>query len=147
VDGHMPQAVKCPACGANGTAQANAAIRESLGTAAPPVETPPPTPVAKPGALRLNVHHPAETPASHAAPVSATNRPYPGAVPVGDASSVWKERGKKAVQLAWKGVLLLLCAIAMLAGFGGKKGKRLRLLTRITSSVIRANASTDELEE
>ena len=95
----------------------------------------------------MNVHHPAETPASHAAPVSATNRPYPGAVPVGDASSVWKERGKKAVQLAWKGVLLLLCAIAMLAGFGGKKGKRLRLLTRITSSVIRANASTDELEE
>jgi hypothetical protein len=164
VDGHMPQAVKCPVCGANGTAQANAAIREALGIAdRPPVATvsaetvpaeptpapAPSAPAAKPGAVRLSVQRPAAAPASHGEAVTVASFRPGAAAPVAQEASasggtVWAARGKKALQLAWKGVLVLLCGLAMLAGFGGKKGRGLRAVTRIASSVIRANAADDE---
>ena len=174
VDGHMPQPVKCPACGANGTAQANAAIREGLGIAAPapapipvpaPVVTPPvhamptapTTPVAKPPPVRLSVQRPEPAP-SHAQPAHASGQGYPGAVSIGgiqgagggggeSEGSVWAARSKKLLHLAWKGALILLCGLVMLAGFGGKKGKRFRLLAKVTSSVIKANASDEDEEE
>jgi len=64
VDGHMPQAVKCPSCGADGTLAANQVIAQILAMA-------PPAPVAAPvaqvpstaGAMRIAVSAAAAAPA------------------------------------------------------------------------------------
>ena len=157
VNGHMPQPVKCPSCGANGTTSANAAIREALGIAPPAIEAVPVAPVVAaaptistpPPQVRLSVSRPAATPAAE----EPTPQHYPGAVSLGGipargaaaegSSSVWGDRGKKALQLAWKGVLILLCIGAMLMGFGGKKGKRVRFLAKITSAIMKSDAKED----
>lgn len=164
VDGHMPQAVKCPSCGANGTAQANAVIREALGIAPPPethssvgqscrsatpsaspVATPVPTPVPQP-ALRVSIPRPAPAPA-------VADAVHIGGIPAAGSSSgprtqsVWAARGKKALALVGKGIAVLLCILAMLAGFGGKKGRGLRVLTRLALGVFRANKAAADDEE
>jgi hypothetical protein len=131
IDGHMPRAVKCPECGVDGTAKANAAIREALGASpAEPAATPAPAP--RPSALRINVHQPA--PAA-AAPV----HPYAATPAIPDTGFRWKEHGKKALAVVWKGLILLLCLAAMLVGFGGKKGKRVRFLAKITAAIFQSD--------
>ena len=143
VNGHMPVAVKCPSCGTDGTAKANVVIRDNL--SAIPSEAPA---AAEASPLRLNVHRPAAAPEAVAAP-SPGGR-YHGAVPVAglNASGNGNGKAKKVLAAVWKGVLVLLCVAAMLAGFGGKKGKRVRFLGKLTSMIIRgdANADADEAE-
>lgn len=74
VNGRMPGTVQCPACGADGTAAANANIAGQLGAA--PVTTPPPVavlnlppPTAAPSAVRISSAQ--ETPPPEQAPVAA----------------------------------------------------------------------------
>ena len=145
VDGHMPQAVKCPACGAPGTAQANAAIQEALGIPAAATEVPPPpqaAPVPQPGRLRISAQHAAPAPVPIAS--AASGHGYTGNALSAGSNPVWKERGKKVLLLAGKGLILLLCLGAMLIGFGGKKGKRVRFAAKLISAVFRSDADTEE---
>ena len=68
VDGHMPGAVACPACGADGTRAAEEIIQGSL-IAMPP----PPKPAAKP-TVRIRV--PSAPPAAEAAPSAGTGASF-----------------------------------------------------------------------
>jgi hypothetical protein len=140
IDGHMPQPVKCPACGAHGTAQANAAIQEALTGA--PVQAPAAAVAPAASRLRISVQQPASA-SPVATPAYQPGHLHAGSHAMGDASSVWKERGKKGLALLGKGVALLLILIAMLLGFGGKKGKRVRFLAKLTSMVLRSDEDSD----
>jgi len=71
----------------------------------------------------------------------------PSTSPSSDAPAVWAGRGKKVLTLAWKGVLILLCIVAMLAGFGGKKGKRLRMVARLASAIMKSNNAGDDEDQ
>ena len=82
VDGHMPLAVKCPGCGADGTLAANQIIAQVLAIQ-------PPAPVAVPiapvpptgGAIRLSVSAAGPAVAAVAPPPPPMSSPKPGARP------------------------------------------------------------------
>ena len=78
VNGHMPAPVKCPSCGADGTAAANQLIAQALAAqpAAQPVAVPiAPAPVATSGGIRLAILPPPPSASVPPPPLPATPQP------------------------------------------------------------------------
>jgi hypothetical protein len=97
VDGHMPQAVKCPSCGADGTLAANQVIAQILAVPARAPVAVPIAPVAPTGGgMRIAVSGAATAPAVAAVappppPMSSPKpivRPAPAAKPAADGWDV-----------------------------------------------------------
>jgi hypothetical protein len=138
VGGRMPSAVACPACGADGTAAANAAIAQSL-AAQPPI-------AARPVGILLNA--PTSTlsafPAAAASPVptaapppiAAPRRPMPAAGQVDRTRAENEARAK----ISWGDPPEDVIKFLMMQGFGYEEASILvRALVRERASTIRRN--------
>ncbi len=92
VGGQVPAAVTCPACGADGTAAANAAIAQSMATQ-------PPAPAA--GGLRLRVAAPASSERPAALPGSARPAAGRGAVLVPGQIDRTQAKFEAKAKISW----------------------------------------------
>ncbi|MSU59255.1 MAG: hypothetical protein EXS35_13990 [Pedosphaera sp.] len=167
VNGQMPWAVKCPVCGADGTAQANAILQALAGTTlvglAPPTEiappppgvalAPPPAPLpASPGRLRLGqppVAPPPPEPAVEPEGAPEEFAPPPPRPRMASPRLGGNVGNKQAGKLV--GILTAI-VVAVVAGlgawkYGGKWFHRLLVVDEISKALGEANAEVKNSDE
>jgi hypothetical protein len=144
VNGRMPGAVNCPACGADATEQANEVIRSALYPPAEPLAAAPSAPA--PASVGLRINRPAAPAPEEPVPAVGGEAPLPRAMPR-RAAPVRREPAEKSPVIRVVSTLLIVGLICFGAWrFGSKWYKRVDLMAKVASAVGEASVDSDEPE-